>query len=57
MKTIILNRIKEPSTWAGLAVLTSFFGVPAGTLDLVHQIVVGVCGLVAVLAPESGSNA
>ena len=48
----ILNRIKEPSTWAGLGLLVSFFGVPAGTLELVQQVVVGVAGLIAIAAPE-----
>lgn len=53
MKTIILKRIKEPSTWAGLAVLTSFFGVPPGTLEAVQSVVVGIGGLVAIFAPET----
>lgn len=53
MKALILNRIKEPSTWAGLSVLATLFGAPPGSVDLVHQIVAGVAGLVAVLAPEA----
>lgn len=53
MKTEILKRIREPSTWAGLGLLVSFFGVPPGTLELVQQVAVGVAGLVAIFAPES----
>lgn len=49
----IFKRLKEPSTWAGIAVIVSFFGVPPGTLELVQQVVVGVAGLVAIAAPET----
>ena len=56
MKNIILKRIKEPSTWAGLGLLVSFFGVPPGTLELIQQVAVGVAGLVAVFAPEASGN-
>jgi hypothetical protein len=53
MKSFILNRIKEPSTWAALTALGAFMGVPPGVPELVHQIAVGVCGLIAVFAPEA----
>ncbi len=49
----IFKRFREPSTWAGIAILTSFFGVPPGTLELVQQVVVGVAGLIAIAAPEN----
>lgn len=49
----ILKRFREPSTWAGISVLVSFFGVPPGTLELVQQVVVGVAGLIAIAAPEN----
>lgn len=52
----IFKRIKEPSTWAGIGILVSFFGVPPGTLELVQQVAVGVAGLVAVFAPESAAG-
>lgn len=48
----IIKRIKEPSTWAGIGLLVSFFGAPAGVIELVQQIAVGVAGLVAIFAPE-----
>lgn len=53
MKAFILGRLREPSTWAGLSVIAAMFGAPPGSVDLVHQIVAGVTGLVAVLAPEA----
>lgn len=53
MKTAdIFKRIKEPSTWAGIGLLVSFFGAPAGVIELVQQIAVGIAGLVAIIAPE-----
>lgn len=52
MKNIIINRLREPSTWAGLAVLGTVFGLPPGTVDAVGQVVGGLAALVAILAPE-----
>lgn len=48
------NRLREPSTWAGFAAIASLAGLPVapGTFGLVQQAVVGIAGLVAVLAPE-----
>lgn len=48
----IVNRFREPSTYAGLAALAAVFGAPAGLMDSVGQVVVGVAGLLAVLLPE-----
>ena len=47
-----LNRIREPSTWSGLGILVALLGVPASTFGLVQQVVMGVAGLIAVVAPE-----
>ena len=54
MKNYLLNRIREPSTWAGFAVLLSLFGqsVNPDTLGLIQQSVTGVAGLIAVIANE-----
>lgn len=49
----IFNRIKEPSTWAGLGMFAALFGVPATTFGLVQQIAMGAAGLAAVLMPEN----
>lgn len=47
-----LDRIKQPSTWAGLSVLGVLFGLPPGTIDLVGQVVAGVAGLAAIVLKE-----
>ncbi len=52
MKTIF-NRLREPSTWAGLGVLTALLGVPTNTFGLVQQVVMGIAGLVAIATPEN----
>ncbi len=51
MKSII-DRLKEPSTWAGLSALGIVFGLPPGTIDLVVQVVVGVTGLASIALGE-----
>ena len=49
-----VQRLKEPSTWAGLAVLVSLFGVviPPGTTEAVTQVGAGIAALVAILRKE-----
>lgn len=52
----VLQRIKEPSTWAGLAVLLAVFGVPAvhvGMLGQALDALVVLAGVAAVVLPES----
>jgi ABC-type xylose transport system permease subunit len=54
MKAIrLLQRLREPSTWAGIAAIGMIFGLPPGTIDLVGQIVGGVAGLAAIVLPEN----
>lgn len=48
----ILQRIKEPSTWAGLSALGLIFGLPVGTLDAAGQVLGGVAALAAIFLPE-----
>lgn len=52
MKKLILKRLREPSTWAGLAVLGTVFGMPAGSVELVGQIVAAGAGLAAIFMGE-----
>lgn len=52
MRTLILRRLREPSTWAGLGMLLAVFGVPLGTTELVGQVVGGLAGLAAIALPE-----
>lgn len=47
-----LKRLKEPSSWAGLAALAVLFGVPAETANVVVQAVGAVAGAAAVLIPS-----
>jgi hypothetical protein len=53
MNKAILNRLREPSTWAGLSVIAALVGVPPGTFELVSQVFMGVAGLAAIALPES----
>ena len=48
----VAARLREPSTWAGIAAIGMIFGLPPGTIDLVGQVVGGVAGLAAVILPE-----
>lgn len=52
-----LKRLSEPSTWSGIGIFAAMFGVPSGTFGLIQQVVMGVAGLVAVVAPEKSTNA
>ena len=57
LSTPTAQRLREPSTWAGLAVLGSLLGVQPGTFEAVGQVVGGAAALLAVLLPEGGGNA
>lgn len=52
MKDIILKRVREPSTWAGIAALGALFGIPADTIGLIGQVAMGVGGLAAIALSE-----
>lgn len=47
-----IERIKEPSTWAGLSVLGVLFGLPPGTMDALGQVVGGLAALGAIVLTE-----
>lgn len=49
----VINRLKEPSSWAGFGLLFMALGVPTGTYQLISQAGVAVAGLIAVAVPES----
>lgn len=51
----IIKRLREPSTWAGVAALGLIFGLPPGTIELVGQIVGGMAGLAAIILPEKAA--
>lgn len=54
MWRIMLNRLKEPSTMAGIGVLLALFGVPHADVVVTGatQIIGGVAGLLAIALPE-----
>jgi len=49
----IIARLKEASTWAGVAPLLLAVGVPAGTVPVVVQIGMALAGVAAILIPSS----
>lgn len=56
MKTLILKRLREPSTWAGLSALGLIFGLPAGTVDALGQVLGGVAALASIFIPEQAAQ-
>ncbi len=52
MKHQILQRLREPSTWAGLSALGMVFGLPPGTIDALGQLVGGLAAVAAIFLPE-----
>lgn len=53
---LILPRLREPSSLAGIAAIIAMFGVPPGVPELLAQIVAGVAGVAAVVLPEAGAR-
>ncbi len=53
MKQQIIQRLREPSTWAGLSALGLVFGLPPGTIDAIGQLVGGLAAVAAIFLPES----
>lgn len=54
MKSYILARVREPSTWRGIILLLTAIGVPVAP-QLAEAIVtagLGVAGLVGVISPD-----
>ncbi len=48
----IIERLKEPSTWAGISALGMILGLPMGTIDAVGQVVGGIAALAAIFLKE-----
>lgn len=51
----LMDRLKEPSTLAGLSALGMLFGLPPGTMDAVGQIITGGMAIAAVILKEQGN--
>lgn len=54
MRQVLVNRLREPSTWAGVSILAAMFGVqlPPGLGEAVSTIVAGMSAVAAVVVPE-----
>ncbi|WP_265942481.1 hypothetical protein [Dechloromonas sp. A34] len=52
----VLQRLREPSTMAGLGALALLFGLPPDTINVVLQAVGAILGVLAVVLPEKGGN-
>ena len=53
----ILNRFKEPSTFAGLAGVAMLYGVTSDDFNLWVGAVTGVCLFLSIVLKEVGSDA
>lgn len=51
----LFDRLKEPSTLAGLSALGMMFGLPPGTMDAVGQIIAGGLAIAAIVRKENGN--
>jgi len=51
----ILSRFREPSTWAGVSVLLTLFGVPPGLPEAIGQVLAGAAAVAAVVVKEKGA--
>lgn len=48
----VIDRLKEPSTWAGLGMLAALFGVPEAEINAVASAGASLCALVAIFLHE-----
>jgi len=57
----ILARLKEPSSWAGIALFVGMFGVSADTIDKITNnlpaIITALGALIAIFAPSGSRKA
>ncbi len=49
---IVVDRLREPSTWAGIAALAAMFGVNIEVANAVVQAIVGIAGIAAIVLKE-----
>lgn len=54
MKTYLIDRMREPSTWRGLTLLLTAIGVPLapGVADAVIALGLAVAGLIGAVVPD-----
>jgi hypothetical protein len=56
MITWIVNRLREPSSWAGLGALAVTAGVGQEQWTAIAQTGAGICALLAILLRERGAQ-
>ena len=56
MLQTIIDRLKEPSTYAGLAGLTAAMGLGAEDWQTVSMALAGIAGVIAILLREKSSE-
>ena len=54
MKTYMIERLKEPSTWRGIVLLLTAIGVPVAPAmaDAIVSVGLAVAGLIGVATPD-----
>lgn len=52
----LIQRMREPSTWAGVSVLLTMFGVPPGIPEALGHILTGAAAIAAVVMAEKGQG-
>lgn len=54
MKAYVLERLKEPSTWRGLTLLLTAFGIPLapGVSDAIIAAGLGIAGLIGAVTRD-----
>lgn len=53
---LVLSRLREPSTFAGIAALSSAFGFPDMATEAGVNLVAGIAGVAAILMPEGSKG-
>lgn len=55
MKTYLIDRMREPSTWRGLTLLLTAIGVPLapGVADAVIALGLAVAGFIGAVTPDN----
>lgn len=49
----IKDRLKEPTTWTGIALIAAVVGVPAEHINLFNQLVAGLGAILGIALPEN----
>ena len=54
LKKFFLDRLREPSTYAGVGILGAAVGLPAELIAPAGQIIMGLGGVLAILLRDKG---